>query len=206
MPKAFKNFDEDKTIENNCEKRPYATRQFINKNSLNEDATITDAEDLEVRDYTFEATSYPEAMGLMIGDMVQNYAYNMCVKVLELFATWFEQSGQILDNEDGLNKLEELGILPEDIEKTKEEIKNKWMDVQIPTGFAVKVLEGIVKELRDAPNLIHWQEPELMIMGNPNLVKNMKVQAETLSDLSKDGVKDIEQFLINFTSKKEEEE
>ena len=206
MPKAFKNFDEDKTIENNCEKRPYATRQFINKNSLDESSQITDAEDLEVRDYTFDATSYPEAMGLLIGDMVQNYAYNMCVKVLELFANWFEQSGQILDSEDGLNKLEQLGILPEDIEKTKEDIKNKWMDIEIPTGFAVKVLENIVTELRSASNLIHWQEPELMIMGNPNLVKNMKVQAETLSDLSKDGVKDIEQFLINFTSKKDEEE
>lgn len=206
MPKAFKNFDEDKTIENNCEKRTYATRQFISKNSLDEGSQIKDAEDLEVRDYTFDATSYPEAMGLLIGDMVQNYAYNMCVKVLELFANWFQQSGRILDNEDGLRKLEQLGILPEDIEKTKEDIKNKWMDVEIPVHFAVKVLENIVTELRSASNLIHWQEPELMIMGNPNLVKNMKVQAETLSDLSKDGVKEIEQFLINFTSKKDEEE
>ena len=43
-------------------------------------------------------------------------------------------------------------------------------------------------------------------MGNPNLVQNMNITAETLDDRAKDGVKDIEKFLINFTSKKAEEE
>lgn len=76
----------------------------------------------------------------------------------------------------------------------------------IPAGFAVDVLAKIVSNFRDMDNLLFWQEPELIIMGNPNLVQNMNITAETLDDKAKDGVKDIEKFLINFTSKKEEEE
>ena len=208
MPKAFNQFDRDKTIKNDCEKRTYYTRQFVNTKSMTDTDGHTDAEDLEVRDYKFSATSYPEAMGLMIGDMVQNYAYNMSVKVLMLFEDWFKTSGQILDDEKALDNLDEFGIKPdeEEIARLKDRIKNEWQDVMIPAGFAVKILEGIVDNIRTAPNLLHWQEPELIIMGNPNLVENMHVKAETLSDVAEDGIKDMEKFLINFSSKKQEEE
>jgi len=207
MPKAFNQFDRDKTIKNDCEKRTYYTRQFVNTKSMTNTDGHTDAEDLEVRDYKFSATSYPEAMGLMIGDMVQNSAYNMSVKVLMLFEDWFKTSGQVLDDEKALDKLDEvIKFDEEEIARLKDRIKNEWQDVMIPAGFAVKILERIVNDIRTAPNLLHWQEPELIIMGNPNLVENMHVKAETLSDVAEDGIKDMEKFLINFSSKKQEEE
>jgi len=207
MPKAFNQFDRDKTIKNDCEKRTYYTRQFVNTKAMTNTDGHTDAEDMEVRDYKFSATSYPEAMGLMIGDMVQNYAYNMSVKVLMLFEDWFKTSGQVLDDEKVLDKLDEvIKFDEEEIARLKDRIKNEWQDVMIPAGFAVKILERIVNDIRTAPNLLHWQEPELIIMGNPNLVENMHVKAETLSDVAEDGIKDMEKFLINFSTKKQEDE
>lgn len=207
MPKAFNQFDGDKTIKNDCEKRTYYTRQFVNTKAMTDTDGHTDAEDMEVRDYKFSATSYPEAMGLLIGDMVQNYAYNMSVKLLMLFEDWFKTSGKVLDDEKVLDKLDEVIKLDEEeIATLKDKIKNEWQDVMIPAGFAVKILERIVNDIRTAPNLLHWQEPELIIMGNPNLVENMHVKAETLSDVAEDGIKDMEKFLINFSTKKQEEE
>ena len=208
MPKAFDAFDDKKTVKDTVAKREYNVRQFVHTNKMIEPDKLQDAEDIEVRDFTFQAGSYPEAMGLMLGDMVQNYAYNMCVKVLQTFHEWFENSGNVLTDDEALEMLRGNDIITEDddIEEIKERIKNKWHEVMIPAGFAVDVLAKIVSNFRDMDNLLFWQEPELIIMGNPNLVQNMNITAETLDDKAKDGVKDIEKFLINFTSKKEEEE
>tara|TARA_Y100001937_G_C7129422_1_gene336510 strand:- start:641 stop:1279 length:639 start_codon:yes stop_codon:yes gene_type:complete len=203
MPKAFDSFDDNKTVKDTVAKREYNVRQFVHTNNMIDPNAVKDAEDIEVRDFTFQAGSYPEAMGLMLGDMVQNYAYNMCVKVLQTFHEWFEQSGQVLTDERALDILRSEGIITDedDIEEIKDKVKNKWHEVMIPAGFAVDVLGKIVSNFRDMDNLLFWQEPELIIMGNPNLVKNMNVTAETLGDKAKDGVKDIEQYLVNFTSK-----
>ena len=208
MPKAFDSFDENKTVKDTVAKREYNVRQFVHTDKMIEPDKVQDAEDIEVRDFTFQAGSYPEAMGLMLGDMVQNYAYNMCVKMLQTFHEWFEQSGNVLTDDEALEVLRENDIITDDddIEEIKDRIKNKWHEVMIPAGFAVDVLAKIVENFRGMDNLLFWQEPELIIMGNPNLVQNMNVTAETLDDKAKDGVKDIEKFLINFTSKKGEEE
>ena len=208
MPNAFDAFDDKKTVKDTVAKREYNVRQFVHTNKMIEPDKLQDAEDIEVRDFTFQAGSYPEAMGLMLGDMVQNYAYNMCVKVLQTFHEWFENSGNVLTDDEALEMLRGNDIITDDddIEEIKERIKNKWHEVMIPAGFAVDVLAKIVSNFRDMDNLLFWQEPELIIMGNPNLVQNMNITAETLDDKAKDGVKDIEKFLINFTSKKEEEE
>ena len=208
MPKAFDSFDDKKTIKDTVAKREYNVRQFVQTDKMIEPDKVQDAEDIEVRDFTFQAGSYPEAMGLMLGDMVQNYAYNMCVKMLQTFHEWFEQSGQVLTDEKALELLRSEGIITDDddIEEIKDKVKNKWHDVMIPAGFAVDVLAKVVANFRDMDNLLFWQEPELIIMGNPNLVQNMNITAETLDDKAKDGVKDIEKFLVNFTSKKSEEE
>ena len=208
MPKAFDAFDDKKTVKDTVAKREYNVRQFVHTNKMIEPDKLQDAEDIEVRDFTFQAGSYPEAMGLMLGDMVQNYAYNMCVKVLQTFHEWFENSGNVLTDDEALEMLRGNDIITDDddIEEIKERIKNKWHEVMIPAGFAVDVLAKIVSNFRDMDNLLFWQEPELIIMGNPNLVQNMNITAETLDDKAKDGVKDIEKFLINFTSKREEEE
>jgi len=208
MPKAFDSFDDKKTIKDTVAKREYNVRQFVQTDKMIEPDKVQDAEDIEVRDFTFQAGSYPEAMGLMLGDMVQNYAYNMCVKMLQTFHEWFEQSGQVLTDEKALELLRSEGIITDDddIEEIKDKVKNKWHEVMIPAGFAVDVLAKVVANFRDMDNLLFWQEPELIIMGNPNLVQNMNITAETLDDKAKDGVKDIEKFLVNFTSKKSEEE
>ena len=208
MPKAFDSFDDKKTVKDTVAKREYNVRQFVHTDKMIEPDKVQDAEDIEVRDFTFQAGSYPEAMGLMLGDMVQNYAYNMCVKVLQTFHEWFENAGNVLTDDEALEMLKGNDIITDDddIEEIKDRIKNKWHEVMIPTGFAVDVLAKIVENFRGMDNLLFWQEPELIIMGNPNLVQNMNVTAETLDDKAKDGVKDIEKFLINFTSKKGEEE
>ena len=208
MPKAFDAFDDKKTVKDTVAKREYNVRQFVHTSNMIEPEKLKDAQDIEVRDFTFQAGSYPEAMGLMLGDMVQNYAYNMCVKMLQSFHEWFEHSGQVLTDDKALEILRSEDIITDedDIEEIKEKIKNKWHEVMIPAGFAVDVLTKIVSNFRDMDNLLFWQEPELIIMGNPNLVQNMNITAETLDDKAKDGVKDIEKFLINFTSKKAEEE
>ena len=208
MPKAFDSFDDKKTIKDTVAKREYNVRQFVQTDKMIEPDKVQDAEDIEVRDFTFQAGSYPEAMGLMLGDMVQNYAYNMCVKMLQTFHEWFEQSGQVLTDEKALELLRSEGIITDedDIEEIKDKVKNKWHEVMIPAGFAVDVLAKVVANFRDMDNLLFWQEPELIIMGNPNLVQNMNITAGTLDDKAKDGVKDIEKFLVNFTSKKSEEE
>ena len=212
MPKKFNGFDADKTINMNYGKRDYHVRQFVNREAMISDG-VTDANDMETRDYSFQASSYPEAMGLLIGDMVQNYAFNMCVKFVAQFVEFFENAYKILDDDsvdiNGMANSMGLKLDIEDndkLESIKETAKNNWQNVRIPVGFALEILEKNLEAVKNFDNLAFWQEPELIIMGNPNLVENMHVQAETIDDVAKDAVKDMEKFLINFASKKDEEE
>lgn len=211
MPKKFNGFDADKTMNMEYGKRTYHVRQFVNKESMMNEG-FGDANDMETRDYSFEASSYPEAMGLLIGDMVQNYAFNMCVKMFQQFVEFFENAYKILDDEavnvnDIANKMGlQLDIEDDDeLESIKETAKNNWQNVRIPVGFALEILSKNLEQMKHFDNLAFWQEPELIIMGNPNLVENMHVQAETIDDVAKNAVKDMEKFLINFASKSEEE-
>jgi len=212
MPKKFNGFDADKTINMNYGKRDYHVRQFVNREAMISDG-VTDANDMETRDYSFQASSYPEAMGLLVGDMVQNYAFNMCVKFVAQFVEFFENAYKILDDDsvdiNGMANSMGLKLDIEDndeLESIKETAKNNWQNVRIPVGFALEILEKNLEAVKNFDNLAFWQEPELIIMGNPNLVENMHVQAETIDDVAKDAVKDMEKFLINFASKKDEEE
>jgi len=212
MPKKFNGFDADKTINMNYGKRDYHVRQFVNREAMISDG-VTDANDMETRDYSFQASSYPEAMGLLVGDMVQNYAFNMCVKFVAQFVEFFENAYKILDDDsvdiNGMANSMGLKLDIEDndeLESIKETAKNNWQNVRIPVGFALEILGKNLEAVKNFDNLAFWQEPELIIMGNPNLVENMHVQAETIDDVAKDAVKDMEKFLINFASKKDEEE
>ena len=64
----------------------------------------------------------------------------------------------------------------------------------------------IMDDFRDDPNLIQWQEPELIVMGNPHLMEHMGIKAETVGDYAEDGLKDLAKFVMDFGTKVDEEE
>ena len=81
-----------------------------------------------------------------------------------------------------------------------------WGEVPIPVDYSIKVLGKILEDFKENDNLIQWQEPEMIVMGNPHLMQHMGVKAETVGDYAEDGIKDLAKFVMNFATNPSEEE
>ena len=202
--KRFEQYDEDKTIKGRAAKRTYAVRALVNTLRMSDEEAVNDAADMEFRDYSYEASSYVEAMGNLMGDLVQNYAFNMCVKYLQTYIEFYEKLADM--SEEQIKEMVGNEIPADEIKELKKKYTEMWGEVPIPVDYSIKVLGKILEDFKENDNLIQWQEPEMIVMGNPHLIEHMGVKAETVGDYAEDGIKDLAKFVMNFGTKPNEEE
>ena len=202
--KRFEQYDEDKTINSRAAKRTYAVRALVNTMRMSDEKAVNDAADMEFRDYSYEASSYVEAMGKLMGDLVQNYAFNMCVKFLQTYIEFYEELTDM--SEEQLRNMVGDAIPADEIPELKKKYVDKWLEVPIPVDYSIKVLGRILEDFKQKDNLVQWQEPEMIVMGNPHLMQHMGVKAETVGDYAEDGIQDLAKFVMNFATNPNEEE
>ncbi len=202
--KRFEQYDEDKTINSRAAKRTYAVRALVNTMRMSDEKAVNDAADMEFRDYSYEASSYVEAMGKLMGDLVQNYAFNMCVKFLQTYIEFYEELTDM--SEEQLRDIVGDAIPADEIPELKKKYVDKWLEVPIPVDYSIKVLGRILEDFKQKDNLVQWQEPEMIVMGNPHLMQHMGVKAETVGDYAEDGIQDLAKFVMNFATNPNEEE
>ena len=204
--KRFKQYDEDKTINSRAAKRTYAVRALVNTMRMSDEEAVNDAADMEFRDYSYEASSYVEAMGNLMGDLVQNYAFNMCVKYLQTYIEFYEKLADMPEEQIKEMVSSDLKLSAKDMKKLREKYKEMWGEIPIPVEYSIKVLAKILEDFKENDNLIQWQEPEMIVIGNPHLMQHMGIKAETVGDYAEDGIKDLAKFVMNFATNPNEEE
>ena len=158
--KRFNQYNKSKTVSSRATKRTYATRALVNPVRMSDDDAVNDAADMEFRDYTTEASSYVEAMGKYMGDMVQNYAFNMCVKYFQTYIEFFEDMAN-MDDEDIKDIINSTGsdFSTEDTARLKEMFKERWQEVPVPVEYTLRILAKILEDIKHEDNLLMWQEP-----------------------------------------------
>ena len=211
MPKEFKQFDKDETVNREYSNRDYATRMFVTREGMA--GNVSDVEDLEIIDFNISASSYPEAMGKWLGKVVQMYCANLAVFMSNEFTGHFanaiddighdkakEMFMEVMNSEDEISSLteEEKESKWEDFSKQYTETDD-YKDVRIKVGYAIEILDSIMENVIHSDNNIFWQEPEMVVMGNPNIIEGMKINAETVEDIAKDTVEKMETFLKQTT-------
>jgi len=203
MPKQFDNFGEVNKVDREYEKRTYFARAFV---ALEGNKMGTDAEDLEVFDYELKATSFQDAMGQYAAHQLQVAVNNQALRMRRLLMEALQSA--MSGEGDGFETLmeymgeEHKDIVLEGVRLMKEE---NMQDMPIPAGWIAAVIDAVTKMFDYENNGTFWQEPQLVMIGNPALISNMFVQAQTASDVAEEGVTKIEEFLKDKLSNLEEE-
>jgi hypothetical protein len=203
MPKQFDNFGEVNKVDREYEKRTYFARAFV---ALDGNKKGMDAEDLEVFDYELEATSFQDAMGQYAAHQLQvainNQALRMSRLLIEALQSAMSGKGDGFDTLMEYMGEENKDLVLEGIRLMKE---GDIDDMPIPAGWVAAVIKAVQVMFDYENNGAFWQEPQLVMIGNPALISNMFVEAKTASDVAEEGVTKIEEFLKDKLSNLEEE-
>jgi len=203
MPKQFDNFGEVNKVDREYEKRTYFARAFV---ALDGNRKGMDAEDLEVFDYELEATSFQDAMGQYAAHQLQVAINSQSLRMARLLIEALQSA--MSGEGDGFDTLiEYMGeqnkdLVLEGIRLMKEENID---DMPIPAGWVAAIIKAVQAMFDHENNGAFWQEPQLVMIGNPALISNMFVEARTASDVAEEGVTKIEEFLKDKLSNLEEE-
>ena len=203
MPKQFDNFGEVNKVDREYEKRTYFARAFV---ALDGNKKGMDAEDLEVFDYELEATSFQDAMGQYAAHQLQVAVNNQALRMRRLLMEALQSA--VSGEGDGFDTLMEYmgeqnkDLVLEGIRLMKE---GDIEDMPIPAGWVAAVIKAVQAMFDYENNGAFWQEPQLVMIGNPALISNMFVEAKTASDVAEEGVTKIEEFLKDKLSNLEEE-
>jgi hypothetical protein len=203
MPKQFDNFGEVNKVDREYEKRTYFARAFV---ALDGNKKGMDAEDLEVFDYELEATSFQDAMGQYAAHQLQVAINNQSLRMARLLTEALQSA--MSGEGDGFDTLMEYmgeqnkDLVLEGIRLMKE---GDIDDMPIPAKWVAAVIKAVHAMFDYENNGAFWQEPQLVMIGNPALISNMFVEAKTASDVAEEGVTKIEEFLKDKISNLEEE-
>lgn len=203
MPKQFDNFGEVNKVDREYEKRTYFARAFV---ALDGNKKGMEAEDLEVFDYELEATSFQDAMGQYAAHQLQVAINNQSLRMARLLTEALQSA--MSGEGDGFDTLMEYmgeqnkDLVLEGIRLMKE---GDIDDMPIPAKWVAAVIKAVHAMFDYENNGAFWQEPQLVMIGNPALISNMFVEAKTASDVAEEGVTKIEEFLKDKLSNLEEE-
>lgn len=202
MPVNFEAFKEDNTVDKKFDTRTYFARSWREMGGN----TGGGAADLEVHDFKYEGTSYPDALGQWIAHEVQVAVGNQAVKFAEFLTETLEDM-TIKDSDAYRAHLDYVGDkFQEQVDEACNQIKNgKSSDMfPIPLGMVKEICTMILKMMIEHNNFWFWQEPQLIMMGNPDIIENMFVQAKNEDEVVRDGIDSLEQFLRNKVKGEEE--
>lgn len=194
MPRKFDKFNEENVSKKDFEKRTYFGRTFL---QFGGNTMGADADDLDVVDYEFNASSFPDALGQWIAKQVQVAVGNQVVKYTEFIC---ETLDEIIDGKgEGYEAIiDYIGKHNKDAfdETIKEVHEGVLPEMPIPAGFVRLVAHRILEIMNDHNNYMFWQEPQLLMFGNPDIIENMHIAAaNTIADEAKEGIDNIDAFL-----------
>tara|TARA_Y100000114_G_C11693556_1_gene294815 strand:+ start:76 stop:687 length:612 start_codon:yes stop_codon:yes gene_type:complete len=203
MPINFEAFKEDETVNKKFDKRTYFARSWreMGGNSSG------DAGDLDVHDFEFQGTSFPDALGQWIAHEVQVAVGNQVVKFSE-FLTDTLNDMTIKDTESYNAHLSYVGgdKYKEYVDRALNDIKNGKSNnmFPVPLGMVKDICMMIMEMMIEHNNFWFWQEPQLIMMGNPDIIKNMHVQAKSEEEVISDGISNLETYLKKKVKGEEE--
>ena len=209
MPKEFGKHGEDGVIPSDkYATRTYSARAFILDSPKD---GIKDANDLKPIDFEFDGASIFEALGQLQNYLGQMFAQNMAVNVQHKMVEFYRDSmpKDLTEAEEFMRKTVPPQYM-EEIERTgtfaefHENFMNNWDKVEVPVNQMLHLVNDIVKQMMESDNLLFWQEPELIIIGNPSVIESIQMQGATIEDEVENGVDDVVKYLKQAMKQEEE--
>ena len=209
VPKEFGKHGEDGVIPSDkYATRTYSARAFILDSP---DDGIKDANDLTTRDFKFDGASIFEALGKLQNYLGQMFAQNMAVNVQNKMVEFYRDSmpSDLTEAEEFMRKTVPPSYM-EEIERNgtfaefHQQFMENWDKVEIPVMHVLTLLSDIVQQIMEGDNLLFWQEPELIIIGNPSVIESIQMQGATIEDEVESGVDDVVNYLKQALKQEEE--
>ena len=209
VPKEFGKHGEDGVIPSDkYATRTYSARAFILDSPKD---GIKDANDLKPIDFEFDGASIFEALGQLQNYLGQMFAQNMAVNVQHKMVEFYRDSmpKDLTEAEEFMRKTVPPQYM-EEIERTgtfaefHENFMNNWDKVEVPVNQMLHLVNDIVKQMMESDNLLFWQEPELIIIGNPSVIESIQMQGATIEDEVENGVDDVVKYLKQAMKQEEE--
>ena len=200
VPKDFGKHGEDGVIPSDkYATRTYSARAFILENPKD---GVKDANDLKTLDFEFDGSSVFEALGMLQNYLGQMFAQNMAVQVQHKIVEFYRDSmpKDLTEAEEFIRRT----VPPEYMEEIErngsfadfhQQFMDNWDKVEIPVMHVLHLVNDIVKQMMQSDNLLFWQEPELIIIGNPSVIESIQMQGATIEDEVKNGVDDVVKYL-----------
>jgi hypothetical protein len=66
------------------------------------------------------------------------------------------------------------------------------------------LVSEIIQDMMESDNLLFWQEPELIMIGNPSILDSIKMTGETIGDEADEGMEAVVDYLKNAMTQEEE--
>ena len=209
VPKEFGKHGEDGVVPSDkYATRTYSARAFILESS---DDGIKDANDLTTRDFEFDGASIFEALGKLQNYLGQMFAQNMAVNMQNRLVEFYRDSmpSDLTEAEEFMRKTVPPSYM-EEIERNgtfaefHQQFMENWDKVEIPVNQMLHLVADIVKQMMESDNLLFWQEPELIIIGNPSVIESIQMQGATIEDEVEHGVDDVVNYLKQAMKQEEE--
>ena len=209
VPKEFGKHGEDGVIPSDkYATRTYSARAFILDSPKD---GIKDANDLKPIDFEFDGASVFEALGKLQNYLGQMFAQNMAVQVQHKMVEFYRDSmpSDLTEAEEFMRKTVPPQYM-EEIERTgtfaefHQNFMDNWDKVEIPIMHVLTLVADIVQQIMEGDNLLFWQEPELIIIGNPSVIESIQMQGATIEDEVENGVDDVVNYLKQALKQEEE--
>ena len=209
VPKDFGKHGEDGVIPSDkYATRTYSARAFILDSPKD---GIKDANDLKPIDFEFDGASIFEALGKLQNYLGQMFAQNMAVQVQHKIVEFYRDSmpKDLTEAEEFIRRT----VPPEYMEEIErngsfadfhQQFMDNWDKVEIPIMHVLTLVADIVQQIMEEDNLLFWQEPELIIIGNPSIIESIQMQGATIEDEVENGVDDVVNYLKQAMKQEEE--
>tara|TARA_Y100001973_G_scaffold79845_1_gene117408 strand:- start:74 stop:733 length:660 start_codon:yes stop_codon:yes gene_type:complete len=209
VPKEFGKHGEEGVVPSD----KYATRTYSARAFILDDPKdgIKDANDLKPIDFEFDGASIFEALGQLQNYLGQMFAQNMAVNMQHKLVKFYKDSmpTDLTEAEDFMRKTVPPSYM-EEIERNgtfaefHQQFMENWDKVEIPVAHVLHLVNDIVQQIMHDDNLLFWQEPELIIIGNPSVIESIQMQGATIEDEVENGVDDVVNYLKQAMKKEEE--
>ena len=139
------------------------------------------------------------------------FAQNMAVQVQHKMVEFYRDSmpTDLTEAEEFMRKTVPPKYM-EEIERNgtfaefHQQFMENWDKVEIPVMHVLTLLSDIVQQIMEGDNLLFWQEPELIIIGNPSVIESIQMQGATIEDEVENGVDDVVNYLKQALKQEEE--
>ena len=210
VPKQFGKHGEEGIVpKDKYSTRTYSARAFVLEDPEKEG--IRDADDLRALDFEIEGASIFETMGKIGNYFAQMFAQNMAVQVQHRMVAFYRDSlpDDVGEAEEFLKDIVPASMMEDILEKGTiaefhEQFKKNWDSVSVPVKHVMMLVSEIIQDMMESDNLLFWQEPELIMIGNPSILESIEMTGATIGDEADEGMEAVVSYLKNAMTQEEE--